>query len=213
MVITIFGATGIVGSQLLIQALAKGHTVKAFGRNVSNLIDADLAQEKFEAIKGYVFDEDDVFKAIKGSDAVLSALGGDVAGKDKTRSLGIKNVVKQMQKANVNRIVALGGFGILNSSEDTLIIDLPTYPTQYLPVGKEHLEAYNYLKESNLNWTFVCSPDIHDDKANGKYSTRADYPPEENKGYITSGNLAHFMVGELENNQFVKQRVGISNAD
>ena len=34
MTITIFGATGMVGKQLVQQALFKGHTVKAFGRNV-----------------------------------------------------------------------------------------------------------------------------------------------------------------------------------
>ena len=34
MTITIFGATGMVGKQLVQQALFKGYTVKAFGRNV-----------------------------------------------------------------------------------------------------------------------------------------------------------------------------------
>jgi len=34
MTIIVFGATGMVGKQLVQQALFKGHTVKAFGRNV-----------------------------------------------------------------------------------------------------------------------------------------------------------------------------------
>ena len=42
MVITIFGATGMVGTKLVAQALAKGFVVKAFGRNVENLIDTDI---------------------------------------------------------------------------------------------------------------------------------------------------------------------------
>lgn len=212
MILTIFGATGMAGSRLLKQALAKGHTVKAFGRNVSNLIDADLAQDRFEAIKGYVFEEEDVLKAIKGSDAILSALGGDFTGKDKTRSLGLKNIVQQMHKANVDRIIALGGFGILNASEERLIIELPTYPSQYLPVGKEHLEAYNYLKDTDLKWTFVCSPDINDEEGDGHYVTNANYPPANDTGYIAAGTLAHFMLNEVEKNQYVKSRVGITEA-
>ncbi|MBP9740985.1 MAG: NAD(P)H-binding protein, partial [Chitinophagaceae bacterium] len=38
MTISIFGATGMVGQQVVQQALALSHHVKAFGRNVDNLI-------------------------------------------------------------------------------------------------------------------------------------------------------------------------------
>ncbi len=65
MIITIFGATGQVGKRTVQQALAKGFTVKAFGRNVENWIDKDLHTDNFQAIKGHVFDEDDVLNAIK----------------------------------------------------------------------------------------------------------------------------------------------------
>ncbi|MBC7589073.1 MAG: NAD(P)H-binding protein, partial [Chitinophagaceae bacterium] len=114
MVITIFGATGQVGKRAVYQALAEGHTVKAFGRNVDNLIDEDLRNQNFEAIKGHVFDEADVLHAVTGSHAVLSTLGGSIDGIDKTRSLGMKNIIFQMQRAGVKRIVALGGSGVLN---------------------------------------------------------------------------------------------------
>jgi putative NADH-flavin reductase len=212
MIITIFGATGITGVQLVKQALAKGYTVKAFGRNVDKLIDADLANDKLEAFKGYVFDEDDVLNAVKGSDAVLSTLGGAFNGEDKARSLGIKNIVKQMAKAGISRIVALGGQGVLNADEHTIIMDTPGFPAEYLPVSKEHLQAYLYLKESDLNWTFLCSPDIRDEEANGKYITNVNYPPPQSTHHVSTGNLAHFMLAGLENNSYIKQRVGICDA-
>lgn len=117
MTITVFGATGQVGKQVVNQALALDFTVKAFGRNVEHLIDADNRNKKFEAIKGYVFDANEVLEAIKHSDAVISALGGNFDGTDRTRSLGMKNIVSQMQIAGVNRIIALGGLGVLNADE------------------------------------------------------------------------------------------------
>jgi putative NADH-flavin reductase len=209
MIITIFGATGITGTQLVKQALAKGYTVKAFGRNVDKLIDADLAEDKLQAIKGYVFDEDDVLNAIKGSDAVLSTLGGAFNGEDKARSLGIKNIVNQMTNAGVSRIVALGGQGVLNADEHTIIMDTPGFPSEYLPVSKEHFQAYLYLKESDREWTFLCSPDIRDEEANGKYMINADYPPPQSTHHVSTGNLAHFMLAEIETNRYIRQRVGI----
>ncbi len=210
--LTIFGATGMVGKHIVRHALASGHHVKAFGRNVESLIDYDLRNENFEAVKGYVFDENDVFDAVKGSNAVLSALGGSFDGTDKTRSLGIKNIVSQMEKAGVKRIVALGGLGILNADDNSLIMDKPTYPKEFLPVGKEHLQAYLYLKNSNLDWTIVGSPDLVEAEATGEYVTAADRPPTPNVGKINAGNLALFMVSEVAQNQYLHHRVGISNA-
>jgi putative NADH-flavin reductase len=205
----IFGATGTVGKQLVKQALHKGHHVIAFGRNVFTELEMDV--ENLELIKGALFDEKEVYNAIKGSDAVLSALGGGFDGSDKTRTLGIKNIITQMQKNNVKKIVAIGGFGVLNADENTLLIDQEDYPKEFIPVGKEHQKAYEYLKESALDWTFVCPPNIINHEATGSFTINANYPPEQNNYKINAGDLAMFMLNELEKNEFVKQRVGISN--
>lgn len=211
MILTVFGATGMVGKHIVKNALALGHNVKAFGRNVESLIDEDLRNENLVSIKGYVFNEDDVFNAVKGSDAILSALGGSFDGTDKTRSLGIKNIITQMEKAGIKRIVALANLGILNADDGTLLMDKPSYPKAFLPVGKEHLQACLFLKESNLDWTIVGSPDIVDAEATGEFITAADRPPSSNKGKINAGDLALFMISEAAKNQYINNRVGISN--
>jgi putative NADH-flavin reductase len=152
-----------------------------------------------------------VYEAVQGSDAVLSALGGSFDGTDKTRSLGLKNIVTQMERAKVNRIVAVGGMGILNADETTMIIDTPNYPEMYMPVGKEHLKAYFVLQASTLDWTFICPPDIINADATGVYHTNANYPPQQNNYKINAGDLAMFMLNELLENEYINQRVGISN--
>ena len=211
MVITVFGATGQAGKRIVSMALAKGYTVRAFGRNVEGLIDKDLADENFEAIKGYVFDEAEVFEAVKGADAVLSALGGGRGGNDKTRSLGIKNIIAQMQKAAVKRIINIGGMGILKSDAYEYIMNRPGYPSVFLPVTKEHLQAYLYLKDSELDWTIVCPPDILDKDADGRYITNADYPPSTGINKVAAGNIADFMLKELTERRYLQKRVGISD--
>lgn len=206
--IVVFGATGQVGKQIVKQALFNGHHVKAFGRNV--FTEFSTEEKNLDLIKGGVFDEGEVLHAVKGCDAVLSALGGSFDGIDKSRSLGIKNIVAQMKNAGVKRIVALGGMGILNFDENTLLIDTEDYPKQYIPVGNEHRKAYEYLNNSGLDWTFVCSPDIINEEATGEFITNTNYPPEPNKYKINAGDLALFMLGELKHNDFVGMRVGIS---
>jgi len=205
----IFGATGMVGKQLVQQALFTGHHVKAFGRNVYT---TDFLENKeLELVQGALFDAREVYSAIKGCDAVLSAIGGGFDGTDKTRTLGLKNIITQMQKAGVKRIVAIGGLGVLNAPDDTLLIDGEDYPQEYIAVGKEHQKAWEYLKESGLDWTFVCPPDIKDEGPTGSYITAANYPPTPNNYKINAGDLAMFMLNELKKNEYVKERVGISN--
>ena len=147
MKLTVFGATGIVGKKIVAEALAKGFDVNAFGRNVNELIDKDNRNEHLTANKGYVFDESDVFKALQSEDAVISVLGGAFDGTDKSRSLGMKNIIRQMEKAGVKRIVGLGGMGVLNADADHYVMDTPAYPEKYKNVGQEHLLAYLFLEE------------------------------------------------------------------
>ena len=145
MTITIFGATGMVGKQLVQQALFKGYTVKAFGRNV--FAELPMEEDNLQLIKGALFDEGDVRNALKESNAVLSCLGGDFGGDDKTRSLGMKNIVAQMEKMDVNRIVAVGGLGLLQADEETIQMDTEDFPKEYLGVSMEHKKALSYLTE------------------------------------------------------------------
>lgn len=212
MIITVFGASGQVGHYVVVQALALGFSVRAFGRNIDALIDRDLRDDQLIAIKGSVFSDQDVSQALKGTDAVISVLGGSFDGTDKTRSLGIKTIINGMKANGIQRIVALGGMGILNADEpeEGLLIDQPGYPEQYKPVGLEHLQAFRYLEVSDLDWTFICAPDILNKNGTGQYITAAGFAPKPNQYQIAAGDLAHCMLQCITQQQYLKQRVGIS---
>lgn len=199
----------MVGLELVKQALHKGHTLKAFGRNVFT---TDFPRnDHLQLIHGALFDEEQVSNAIKGSDAVLSALGGAFDGTDKSRSLGMKNIVEQMEKEKVNRIIAVGGMGVLDAPGGGILMDERDYPVEYLPVGSEHLQALRFLEKSSLDWTFVCAPDLINAPVTGIYETTADVNPPSSKLRINIGDLCLFMLNELEKNKYIKKKVGITN--
>ena len=116
-----------------------------------------------------------------------------------------------MKNAAVNRIIAIGGKGCLTGDDEKLIMDSSNFPPEYLPVSHEHLKAYEYLKESGLAWTFVCPPDIINDGPTGIFTTAAGQMPAACSDTIHAGDLALFMLKELDKNDFVHSRVGISN--
>lgn len=209
MTITVFGATGQVGKEVVKQALAKGFNVIAFGRDVNDWIDKDLANNNFTAIKGYVFSEEDVAKAIAPANAVISCLGGSFDGTDKTRSLGMKTIIAAMQKQGKQRIVGVGGMGLLQANEEQLIIETENYPKEFLPVGMEHWQAYKYLQQSGLAYTFVCPPNILNEPTSHQYLTQKSYHPSPTSFTIAAGDIADCMLNCIEKDLFIGERVGI----
>ncbi len=210
MKILIFGATGMVGQHLIDHAIAHGHEVRAFGRNVFEKLSTE--RDHLELFKGYLFTDSDIKKALKGVDAVLSAIGGPADGVNRTRSLGMKKIVAQMGKRGPKRIIGIGGAGILQADEETMVFETPDFPKQFKAVTEEHFKAYTHLAESDLDWTFVCPPSIPEGEATGNYNVSKDYPAE-GSNQINVGDLAEFMVKELEKNEFLKCRVGIVQAE
>ncbi|MBL7729489.1 MAG: NAD(P)H-binding protein [Dinghuibacter sp.] len=210
MIITIFGATGLTGSYLVKMALWKEHTVRAYGRNVHELVHDQERHEQLHLFKGGMFDQKEVRKAIEGADVVLSASGGTTDEGDRTRSLGMKTIIAAMQETGVQRIIGVGGAGILSNEDGSYIFEGEDVPKQYLSVSKEHFQAFQYLERSGLQWTFVCPPQILDTPVTAEYHLSKNVPPAGiNK--INAGDLASFMLNEMTGNNYLHCRVGISN--
>lgn len=68
----IFGANGKTGRQLVEQSLAQGHAVTAFVRNPAKL---NVTHPNLKIARGDILNYDLVDRAVRGQDAVLSALG------------------------------------------------------------------------------------------------------------------------------------------
>lgn len=67
--ITVFGATGGTGKQLVEQALAAGYEVVAYARAPSKL---DISHEHLTVVRGELSDQALVENAVRGAGAVLA---------------------------------------------------------------------------------------------------------------------------------------------
>lgn len=214
MKILILGATGMVGQHIIDVALSHGHEVRAFGRNVFEELSTE--RTNLDLFKGYLFTSSDIKKAAKGMDVIISAIGESTEPGNRTRSLGMKKIVEVLGKKGPKRIIGIGGFGVLDrvveeeTEETDFIFNDPDFPKKYKYVTQEHFKAYNYLKDSNLDWTFVCPTEIKDATASNKYNTNKDFPAEGNTD-VNAGDIAQFMMQELKENNFIKTRVGIAS--
>jgi putative NADH-flavin reductase len=102
--IVIFGASGGTGQELVKQGLASGHAVTAFVRNANSV----AAQPRLTVLAGDVYRGEEVAAAIRGKDAVLSALGARTLGKSDLLEASMTNIVAGMKEIGVGRLIALG---------------------------------------------------------------------------------------------------------
>ncbi len=208
MKLTVIGANGRSGKLVVEYALQKGWHVTAYLRDKNKL---PIAHANLNFIEGDAENAAQIAKAIEGCDAVVSALGVvDVAGDVSLMSEGMKRIIPAMQQHGVKRVIAIGGMGVLQASDSIFIKDLPDFPAIYKNISEGHFKVYELLKATDLDWTFLCCPYIPDGGRTGNYLLKKDFLPL-GKQQINTGDIADFIVKELEQNSFVATRVGISN--
>lgn len=206
--LALFGATGRTGRRVLGQAIAQGHSITALARDPSRL----SGSQSLQVVRGDVLDPVAVGRTVAGAEAVLATLGGGTTQEPGTaRSEGMRVIVQAMVAHGVRRVVALGGAGVLDAVPGPgLRQEQPGYPAVFALVSREHRLAWEALAASDLDWTFVCPPDIPDGPPTGVYITSADVFPANGTRTIPNGDVAAFMLAELVRRQFVARRVGIT---
>jgi putative NADH-flavin reductase len=157
--LAIFGATGTVGSELLSQALAAGHEVRALVRNPSKL---RVDDPRLTVLHGDVKDLIAVGATIKGCDAVLSALGATGTDDPNTRRTGTANVLTAMRENGIARVVVMGGFHVHLPGEDGNLGQKLIVPILRLSrvVVADTTGMGALVSASDLDWTFVRSPRV-----------------------------------------------------
>jgi putative NADH-flavin reductase len=157
--LAIFGATGTVGSELVAQALAAGHQVRALARDGSKL---GLDDPRLEIVRGDAMDTAAVREAINGADAVLSTLGATAKDHPRTRRAGTANILSAMRENEIDRIVVMGGFHVRIPGEDGNVGQKLVVPFLHLSrvVVADTTGMGALVLASDLDWTLVRSPRV-----------------------------------------------------
>lgn len=112
MKISVFGATGGTGIQIVKQALEQGYEVKAFVRDPAKMTVSD---PKVEVVEGNILDSASVDLGVEGVDAVLLALGS----REAVLAKGTKNIIDSAKKYGVKRIIVESSYSMSGSPEGT----------------------------------------------------------------------------------------------
>ena len=195
--LTILGASGRVGQEVLKQAIAAGHDVVVLVRDPSRL-DVETG---VTVITGTVNDPEAVDRAVNGADAVISAIGPDANELDQVERLrdGMRQTIRAMRHHGVRRIVNLSGAGITAPGERKPLFD--RLATRVVRLFSGHVVAakqaeYDELAGSDLEWIAVRPGIVTDGEASGRYHAG---PNELRPGArVSRGDIGHLMLAEAQ---------------
>lgn len=174
--LTIFGASGGTGQQLVAQALAAGHDVEAVVRRPGSLT---VSHPRFSMTVADVLDAKAIEAAVADADAVLSALGPRKGESAAITADGVASILQAMKATGVRRIVAISAAPL----EPVASVD----PLFYRLFGRALLwrffgDAYRALEimertlaDSGADWTVVRPAALSNGPLTGKHRLLLDH--------------------------------------
>ncbi|RVX40821.1 putative NADH-flavin reductase [Nonomuraea polychroma] len=174
--LVVFGATGGIGLEVVRQGLDLRHEITAVVRSASRL-PAEL-HARVDVVEADVMDPDAITPAVKGRDAVITAIGPRGRGPTTVHSASIASIIEAMRRTGVRRLLTVGASGMVADAGDGL---LTRYVLKPLVVQRVFGQSYadlaaseELVRASDLDWTIVRPSRLTNAGRTNRYRTARD---------------------------------------
>jgi uncharacterized protein len=168
-------------------------------------------------VQGVIARQDDLSDArhtadvIRGADAVISAYAPPP---DDTGALvGVtRRQVEAVRNAGVDRLLVVGGAGGLEVAPGVSLIASGHLPEPWLPIANSHVEAFDVLRASDVDWTYVAPAAFFEPGARtGRFRLGTDelITAANGDSRISMEDYAVAMVDELEAGAHRRRRMSV----
>jgi putative NADH-flavin reductase len=231
--LTVFGATGGTGTEVVRQALAAGHQVTAVVRDPSRLavpagtaIPAATAAptvtpaktpvsagfpappDRLTVVTADVTDPETITTALEGADAAVSALGHRPGGSTTICADGMRAILAAMDKTGVRRLVAVSASGLFSEAGEPPVTRYVAKPLLQALLRSGKRDAHrmeDLIAESPAGWT-IMRPSRLLNKARRPYRTALD---RYVSAQIGRADLADAILAALANPVTIGHRVNV----
>jgi len=193
--ILVLGATGGTGSLIVSQALARGYDVSALVRSPEK--GSDLKGAK--VIVGDARDETALREALKGRDAVVSALGTPASSFREVTllSTATRALASAMKVEHVSRLVCITGIGAGDSAgHGGFLFDNLIFPLLLRKVYADKNRQETIVRDSGLDWVLV-RPSVLTDKPSRDTIRALTDLSDFHGGTISREDVARFVLDQL----------------
>lgn len=209
MKLTVFGATGGIGTQVVAQALDAGHEVVAVVRASSQL--AVPARAGLRVVRADVMDPDAIGPAIEGADAVVSALGPRKGGPPNVCGNGTQSILRAMDKTGVRRLVVVSASGFFIEKGESVVnryIAKPILQRILREGAADTRRMEQEVRASATDWTLMRPPRLTNAPGRRRYRTALDRSVGMS---IARADVADAILNALGDPATIGHAVGIGN--
>ncbi len=205
----IVGATGGTGRQLVARALERGYEVTALARNPARL---EIEHPRLRVVQGDVLDYAAVEGAVRGQDAVLSALGHKrYFHPTRILSEGTRNLLRAMERHGVPRFICETSLGIGNSAGRmglyyTLFVIPAILPFYFWDKTRQE----RLIAASRVEWVIVRPGRLTNGAQRGVYRHGSGVGSFLWTVRISRSDVAHFMLEQLASPTYKRAAPGVS---
>ena len=196
--ITVLGASGRVGSEIVKELARRGHQVTGVARQPARVPVAPGVT----AVAGDVNQPASLAPALAGADAVVSA----IMFVDSDPAL----LIQTIKDAGVPRYLVVGGAGSLEAAPGLKVIDTPDFPDIYKAEASAGGRFLDHLRqEADLDWTFLSPSAVFDgNERTGQFRLGGDslLVTADGRSAISFPDYAIAMVDEIETPRHSRQR-------
>lgn len=199
--IVILGATGPTGRHLVAQAVSRGHDVTVLARSPEKA--AELKGAKL--VVGDARDEKALRQALKGRDAVISALGTPASPFREVTllSTATQALVKAMTAENVSRLIAITGVGAGDShGYGGALFDKAIFPILLRKVYADKNRQEDIIRQSGLDWTII-RPTILTNKPGTQFVRALTDLQGFHGGSIAREDVARFVLDQVVSDEWL----------
>jgi putative NADH-flavin reductase len=200
--IAVYGATGMIGSRLVAEAVQRGHEVTGVTRSGGEL------PAGVKAVKGSAGDAELTAQVAADNDVVVSAIGPSRTGGDRRAYLA--DLATLVETLGGKRILVIGGAGSLLVGEQRLV-DTPDFPDIYKAEALIAAEALEYFRGlgDEVDWTFISpAPAIAPGERTGVFTLGTDSPVGES---VSAEDFAVALIDEIEKPAHPRRRFTLAN--
>ncbi|MFJ8309030.1 MULTISPECIES: NAD(P)-dependent oxidoreductase [unclassified Streptomyces] len=207
--LTVFGATGGIGQEIVKQALASGHEVTAVVRDPARFAVTGAGLEVFRAD---LTDPESLREAVTGRHAVLSGLGARKRSDAGVAARLTRSVLTAMEAEGTRRLVVVSAAPLGPVPEGQPLVDrlmLSVIGALLKDVYADLRVMEDELARSATDWTAVRPPRLLDKPLTGTYRVAIGANPRSGRT-ISRADVAHAMLVFVDNPATVKQGVGVA---
>jgi putative NADH-flavin reductase len=206
----IVGATGGTGRALVDQALARGHDVTALARDPTRL---RVTHPRLTVVAGDVMAPASLDQAVRGQDAVLSALGHKRwFYPTRILSEGTQHLIDAMRHHGVRRLVVETALGVGETWWQmglyyTLFVRVFVLPFYFF--DKRRQEAL--VRRSGLDWTLVRPGALNNGPRRGVFRQGPRVGHWLWTVGISRADVASFMLDQVIDPRYIGEAAGIAD--